>query len=387
MYRIIVIDSTRGNEEGRESEKLVAWYPDNMLEKLREPGLLQGLLHFSSLFDSESSTADIVDFESTLWVLGALPTPALHLCIMVEKELLGRHVTDVNLQGLIRNFSDVLRIVSSNDKSDKKVISELVKQYGDKLNDKHSWLRRQLRNPFALTWGAAHIKLPEQLENNFREPCVSLSTRLALFKDEVCLYSNMDGDSTDRLGSLVLSELQTIFTVLDASTGKLKSGTGITSLLGDNDQKYFVMTSQGLTLFVTPEDGNISHDLQWQASNIIQTVIDYIDSFRWSDKNERHIPGVRYLSHNIERRMCSPRGKVSSTSHHTRAMATTLRDYSGGIQDKRVIYTCDKASDSWGALSLNSEDLTVLLSLRGLRRTDLVDEFKTSRQIRLEITR
>lgn len=387
MYRIIVVDSTRGNEEGRESEKLMAWYPDSMCENLRVTGLLQGLLHFSSLFDSKSSTADIVDFESTLWVLGALPTPTLYLCIIVEKELLGRHVTDMNLLGVIKNFSDVLCMAPSGDRSDVKVISELVKHYGDKLNDKRSWLRKQLRNPFALTWGAAHTKLPKKLENDFRESYASFSTGVALFKDDICLYSTLDVDSTDKLGSLVLSELQTFVTIASVSTGNLNCVRGFTSLSKSNDLKYLVVTSQGLTLFMIPSDENKFHELHWQAWNSTQIVIDYIDSFKWSDQSERHIPGVRYLSHNVERRMSSPRGKVSSASHHTRAMATTLRDYSSRIEDERLIYTCDKGSDSWAVLSLNSEGLTVSLSLRGLQRTDLVDEFKTSREIHLEITR
>ena len=386
MYRIIVIDSSKGNAEGSEYEKLVAWYPHDMSETVRDAGLLQGLLHFASLFGEENSASDIIDFGSVLWVCGTLPIPNFYLSIMVDKQILGRHVTDMNLLGVIKNITDVLEMVVRGNQSDEEVVSSLITIYGERLNSKQSWLRKQLRNPFGMTWGATRSELPEELESSFRDSCVSLSTGLALFKDEVCLYSSLEGESTNRLGSLVLSELHTFFIVGDRSVKSTKATMGFTSLGEENRGTYYTATSQGCSLFILVRDESSFIDLQQKAFDIIQMTIDYIDSFRWSEKKQRHVPGVRYLFQNEERLVCSPRDKVSSSSHHTRAIATTLRDSGGSIHGEMSIYTCDKGSDCWGALSSNNQDLSVSVSLRGLARKHLIDEFRTSQNIHSRIT-
>lgn len=381
MYNIVVIDSSRGNEEGTELEKIVAWYPAETShnERIRVAGLLQGLLHFSSLFDDEPGAADIVDFDTSYWVIGSTPVDNLFLSIMVEKQYLGRHVTETNFIGLLYNFLDVLRMILPSNQPSNEMFSRLTKMYGDTLHDKGSWLRKQLRNPFGLTWGAITGKLPHDLQSVLRQSCVDLSIELALFKDETCLYSNLGHNLTNQLGSLVLSGIQTCFFLNNHIQKRRGQISGETYLYGRNSDTYFVMTFQGFSVFALSIAQNDSLDLEKEANDMIQTVSDFIESFGWSGIKSRHVHGSRYLSKNAERITCSPRNKVSSSSHHTRAIATTLMDYKGHVNNG-FIYICDKSSDSWGSFSADNEDFALSVSLKGLDRRNLADDFNAAKK-------
>lgn len=386
MYHILVIDSSKGNEEGRESEKLVAWYPTGKQgdERVREAGFLQGLLHFSDIFDGQSSESNIVDLDMSLWVIGKFPRTNLYMSMMIDKQKLGRHVTNMNLIGIVKNIVDVYTMIQTRGSPTDKML-ELVKMYGDRLNHKQSWLRKQLRNPFGLTWGATHCRLPRELEYSMVASAESFPIRLALFKDEVCLYSSLGHETTDKLGSLVLSGLHICFFVTTEDFIETENYIAGTALLFDEGDRYFVMISQGFSIFMLPSNEDDLLDLKEESLKIIQAVMDYIESFHWSVKNSRHVPGLRYLYQNIEQTVCSPRDKVSSSSHHIRAMATTLRDNAGSIKQIGSAYTCDKSGDSWGVLGLGKDHLSVSISLRGLNRGNLMQEFQSSSELHFQV--
>ena len=132
MYQVVLFDSSKGNEEGKEIEKVIAWYPSDctQCEKVQSVGLLQALIQFSGVFDEVrcvipsiyelcgfqiegliqvASNADIVEFERKFWVLGQLSKSNLYLSIMDAQSALGRHVSETNLMGLVKNFDNVLK--------------------------------------------------------------------------------------------------------------------------------------------------------------------------------------------------------------------------------------------------------------------------------------
>lgn len=53
MYQVALFDSSKGNEEGKEIEKVIAWYPSDCTEreKIQSVGLLQALIQFAGVFD------------------------------------------------------------------------------------------------------------------------------------------------------------------------------------------------------------------------------------------------------------------------------------------------------------------------------------------------
>jgi hypothetical protein len=339
----------------------------------------------------------VVDIGASLWSLCRLSShPNILLCVMIDKKKVSRHVTEKNLAGLVRLMDDVVCLLGVSQ------VDSIVHHVGIALTDSFSWLRRQLRNPFALTWGASRVHLPEDLGRSLREICLHYNMNVGMWKGDLCVFSSFGEQINRMLGSFVMLGEDALFTL---SREKAKDG-----MLGVdfkyNGQRVDPIRVHTYVLFVADiekHDTDLADDIDCTSKNddecrqkvaqeIVQLVSDFVKSFGWSRVDKRHIPGTRYCVEDDYRIQCSPRGKVSSSSHHVRSLATTLIDSLDSScgqpsEFQRSVFACDRTGDTWACYSSNDDNTTRTVSVTlagGLVRMPLVNEIARAKQSHLE---
>ena len=221
--------------------------------------------------------------------------------------------------------------------------------------------------------------LPEDIQASLFTACAEENAKVALFREESCIFTNMSEEFTAIVGSVILSGVQKshketldLIKFLD-SKGKLC--------------KKLLMNMKGLTVFIqhSYRDDTSPENL---GDELMQVVCNFTDSFGWLGLKDRHVAGCRYCAKFGYHVKNSPRTKVSSSSHHTRALATTLSDHHGLLEEKDgSIYTCDKSSDSWAVMSSSKKSTFLSVTLRGLNHRNLVDDYQGANRAHAAITK
>ena len=210
---------------------------------------------------------------------------------------------------------------------------------------------------------------------------------VVIFRDNTCLYSSLDDEITALLGSFVISGVYRCFwqhpaPKLGAWMGS-KSTTRFNVVeIKDKGQIFFI--EQDSYLIFAGRKGQDDDLVASHLGRIAEDAMEAIEIWGGSPKISNHIPGSRYCVQEVirKRHICSPREKVSSSSHHTRAVATTLLDHSTHLADKGgSIYVCDRTSDTWGVLVCDGSRQAVSVTIKGLSRRGLVDQFTASQGI------
>lgn len=273
------------------------------------------------------------------------------------------------------------------------LINKILNYFGENLCQKGSWLRKQLRNPFCLTHGVSWTDLPPGLSGLIATKFENHAD-VVIFRDNTCLFSSFDDETTALLGSFVISGIYGFFwqhpapKMMGAWAGN-KSTTRLHVVDTRNKSHIFIIGQDSFLVFATPtghEPGSVSVG---QIGRIVEDAIDAIQTWGGSARISNHIPGSRYCTQeDIRKRyICSPREKVSSSSHHTRAVATTLLDHGTHLADDGgCICVCDRTSDTWGVLVYDGSRKSVSVTIKGLSRRGLVDQFTGSKGIHMRFT-
>lgn len=221
--------------------------------------------------------------------------------------------------------------------------------------------------------------LPEDIQASLFNACEEENAKVALFREESCIFTNTSEEFTAIVGSVILSGVQKSH----------KETVDLITLLDSQRRpcKKLLMTMNGLTVFI---QHSYTDDISPEklAEELTQVVCNFTDSFGWSGAEDRHIAGCRYCATFGYHVKNSPRAKVSSSSHHTRSLATTLSDHHGLLEQKNgSIYTCDKSSDSWAIMSSSTTSTFLSVTLRGLNRRNLLDDYRGANRVHGAITK
>eukprot|EP00889_Picochlorum_renovo_P007023 jgi/Picre1/34053/NNA_001528.t1 len=298
MFQLGIFDDSKGRKEGEEAEKIVGWYPvtTEVEYQVRSIGLLQGLLQFLSIFDSAPGEVETAEFEDGYWVVGSYLFPSW----------------------LIRNFDDVLQLLLPDcpPQTFNSLINKILNYFGENLCQKGSWLRKQLRNPFCLTHGVSWTDLPPGLSGLIATKFENHAD-VVIFRDNTCLFSSFDDETTALLGSFVISGIYGFFwqhpapKMMGAWAGH-KSTTRLHVVDTRNKSHIFIIGQESFLVFATPtghEPGSVSVG---QIGRIVEDAIDAIQTWGGSARISNHIPGSRYCTQeDIRKRyICSPREKM-----------------------------------------------------------------------------
>lgn len=253
-------------------------------------------------------------------------------------------------------------------------IAAVLERSAMDLQNEYSWVRKQLRNPFARTFGAHTCQLPAGMGLELN----TLANTLLLRKDtrlnvtnvlmslqEMILWSTFLPGITEQLGSLLTSS------IFDGLCSDCKLATTIRECprlwLGGKATYTYAILMHEASLLVQLEiatneekqafDPEALSSVKSRLEEVLIDVKDSLKRFGVQKKNLGHVQGCRYCYCLPDGFQCSPREKVSSASHHTRAVGTTLLDFSinESLDNKASqieTFTCCKSRlGSWGVLS------------------------------------
>lgn len=212
------------------------------------------------------------------------------------------------------------------------------------------------------------MDLPEDLEASLRATCGYFGVDVGLWHGEVCVFSS-NTEWIEMLGSFVLGGGEEIL----VSEGRKMVMWG--------GRRVDVLREDGVLAFVMMKEGHCDtlDDIgKIAVPEMTQVLSAFVESFGWSGIDTRHVPGSRYCVGERGVVRCSPRGKVSSSSHHVRALATALLD-SVNVGET-AIYTCDRTGDAWGCYSSGDEMQAVSVTLAGgMNQKPFVDEMEAAK--------
>lgn len=406
---ILAIDVNRGRAEGVEGvEKIVSHYGASSTSELLDVvGFLEGLLLFSSSIDrldgnlhggteafgsdgqaSTGAERSLFDVGRALWVVSRLSLhPNIIVCIITEKNVVSRHVTERNLLGLGRLLEDMVALLGLGR------LDRVVQHAGTVLASPLSRLRRQLRNPLALTYGASRVHLPADVGESLLRIAKHYGVEFGLWRGGLCVFSCFSEERwLGVLGSFMLGDGVELIELSEMSEPS-KMATGDTSIALDGYEvgvirvKEFVLFATASHNGIPPQDGNIavvakvdSSDLGLLAEEVGSITSDFVACVGgWRRVDTRHVAGSRYCveSGHMGLITCSPRGKVSASSHHVRSMATALVDSLDSLDSTdpghktSCIYTCDKSGDTWACFTGDESTRALSVTLGGLAKLDV----------------
>lgn len=420
--RILALDLNRGREEGEEADKIISFYGTGSdVDRMASAGLVEGLLSFSSSFDrpdedvcggphevaglsgssrssgpidpidpidsidsidpidSSDSFRDVslVDVDKSIWVIVRTSShPNIVVCLMMEKSNLSRHVTERNILGLGRLMNDLVSLFGLSR------INDVVLHIGKQLENPLSRVRRQLRNPFASTYGASRVHLPVDVDESLRGISRKYGVEYGLWYGGLCAFSCFqDVRWLGMLGSFVLGQCVELQKEVNVGGVEIRIDGNEIMMFRENEYVVFVAASDvGRSPRAVQQDAaqaQVVHSGRAVAREASSIVSDLIRSKGgWHEVDTRHVGGSRYCVEDTGAGeiICSPRGKVSASSHHVRSMATTLAnslDSSSNYQDNTRIYTCDKTGGSWACYTGDEMSRSVSVTLGGLSTLDV----------------
>lgn len=428
--RVLCLELSTGREVGTEGDKIRASFgfpcgaektsgvEDE--ELLACAGLAEGLLSFSASFDrlEESNWTDgsyvtngadgekavvpdvsspstsaclgdsyVMDLGDAFWVACRLSLhPKFVVCLIMGKDIVSRHVADRNLAGLGRLVDDMSSALGKGVQQ----LEKLVPHVGRVLSNPMSWLRRQLRNPFALTHGASMACLPSDVVSSLRGVAQCFGVRgLGLWRGGLCCFSSFLASSIEVLGSFVLGEgVSLLFdNTIDGDTTTRVLGTVVLEepegtnevavLRVDRHNEYtiFVTIDRTIRGEVEPtsqvDQGDTPIRVAQEAVRIVQDFVASSGGWQCVDTTTRHVVGSRYCVEDANAGLitCSPRGKVSSSSHHVRSLATTMKNSMATMNSSRG-YTCDKTGQVWGCHDESGGSKSLSVTVGGLSVID-----------------
>ena len=402
---ILAIDVNRGRVEGEEGEKLVSHYGASSASELLDVvGFLEGLLLFSSSIDrlegaldaadteaggpdghaSTGQAPSLIDVGSAMWVVSRLCLhPNIIVCIIAEKSVVTRHVTERNLLGLGRLVEDMVALLGLGR------LPRVVRHVGTVLANPLSRLRRQLRNPLALTHGTSGVHLPTDVGDSLRGIAGRYGVEFGIWRGGLCAFSCFSEERwLGALGSFVLGDGVELIKSVGAAEGCALIAldgheVGVIGVIGVNEYVVFATASRdghsdgGTCAGAAKVDPSDLRLLAEEVGSITSEFLERVGG--WREVDTRHVAGSRYC---VERGhagqiTCSPRGKMSASSHHVRSMATALVDSLDSLdpadprRETSCIYTCDKSGDTWACFTDDESSRALSVTLGGLPKLDL----------------
>ncbi|PRW57442.1 Transmembrane 9 superfamily member 4 isoform B [Chlorella sorokiniana] len=159
--QLLVFDTRRGNAEGREQDKLLAFFPPALppVQQSGLAGLLHGLLLFTANFTGTPRPRwDVAETDSGLWVMHE-PEPHIWFAALAPKAWLPRHASEVGLRCLLAQMHLLATVLCGSvqglldqDPSGaaaRRALQAVLQRLGRQLSSTHSWQHRELRNPLA----------------------------------------------------------------------------------------------------------------------------------------------------------------------------------------------------------------------------------------------
>lgn len=400
---VLCLDVGRGRGEGggdEGDEKIVASFARDRTPAeagrrrlLAEAGLVEGLLSFTASLErldeacnseaaavsDAASPADVTvaDMKEDVWVIVRLSLhPNIIICIMVDRRIVSRHVSDRNVKGLGRLVDDMASLVVPPEPTSvvDARLAELVRHVARVLSDPLSWVRRQLRNPFALTHGASMVPLPGEVVEGLWAVVSLHGVNLGLWRGGLCCFSSWPDSFTGMLGSFVLGDGATLVHALDGTT-RTRAEIAV------DGRDVLVVREGEHVVFVgrfpdrqeergerEEREEELQRSVAREAVRVVTEFVASAGGWPGVDAATRHVAGSRYcvcLHDSPIVSSCSPRTKVSSSSHHARSVATTLVDSIGpGCSSaSSSIYTCDKTGHTWGCYRDDGAGATTSLSV------------------------
>eukprot|EP00890_Picochlorum_soloecismus_P005273 jgi/Picsp_1/5747/NSC_03106-R1_---NA--- len=403
MNNLLVFDVDKGNEEGCEQEKILAFEPACIAEdlKIRVVGLLQGLLQFVDVFQEQaSSETESIETEDNLLLVRKLAFKSIHVAIVLEKSKLGRHVCASNLMGLLSRFSEASELLldgSSEGKSLRGAFEGLAKLFLDELNDPSTWLRKQLRNPFGATFGANFPSLPVRLSLHLNESvnCLledpgigSYIHGIAITFHEYFLWTSFTTSKLQKLeqffgykGNRAISnryeEILHEFITTEKFERPADQSTPKVQLVMDGQLSTVKLVKCNDLVLIAALSPKLEDETQYKLEDNFRSLLDVVNSFlsqmEIKRKNLCHVPGSRYCFRSSDNRIkCSPREKVSASSHHSRSFGTSLLDsaplWQGGLHassdQKEFRITSKSNMGAWGVVQGDAQGIQVTVSDR-----------------------
>lgn len=163
MLQLLVFDARRGNSEGQEDDKVLAWFPSGLppMHQSGLTGLLHGLLLFTASFTTPGGAAqrpscDSVETDSGTWVL-LEAEPHIWFAALAPQAWLPRHATESNLRSVLVQMHLLTTVLCGSvqgmlEKDPEGSLARLslqavLQQAGQQLSSTRSWQHRELRNP------------------------------------------------------------------------------------------------------------------------------------------------------------------------------------------------------------------------------------------------
>ncbi len=403
---ILAIDLNRGRVEGEEGEKIVSHHGTRSAsEVLDMVGFVEGLLLFSSSVDrldrdleggreagakeeswreassreaSSREESSLIEVGSAFWVISRLSLhPNIVVCFVIEKSVVSKHVTDRNLLGLGRLVEDMVSLLGLGK------LHRVVQHAGKVLADPLSRVRRQLRNPFALTHGASRVHLPADVGESLRGIAQHYGVEFGLWRGGLCAFSCFSEDGwLASLGSFVLGDGMELIQAMEGDASIALDGWEV-GVIRVSEYIVFATASHDRRIQRGINAGSVWVDprhLDLLAGEVGSIVSDFVARVGgWRGVDTRHVAGSRYCveSGRMGQITCSPRGKVSASSHHVRSMATGLVDSldSADSTDPRrqtaYVYTCDRGGDTWACFRDEDSSRAWSVILSGLAKLDV----------------
>ncbi|KAL4452400.1 hypothetical protein ABPG75_008062 [Micractinium tetrahymenae] len=159
MLQLLVFDARRGNTEGQEDDKVLAWYPPGLPPAHQSglAGLLHGLLLFTASFTgAQRPRFDCAETDSGTWVLHEAE-PHIWFAALAPRAWLPRHAGEHNLRSVLAQAHLLTTVLCGSvqcmlDQDPEGSLARLslqavLHQAGQHLGSPHSWQHRELRNP------------------------------------------------------------------------------------------------------------------------------------------------------------------------------------------------------------------------------------------------
>lgn len=388
--RLVVFDWRRGNVEGEEAQKLLGYFPSSssISEEIRTIGLLQGLVQFMGNVtkqddaSSRESGKHIVENDKSIWAIFEAEN-CIYIAILAQKTWIPRHVTQDNLLAMTLHAHNLIRLAFGPIQSlldrdptgahARACVSSVLRCMVLDLLDSTSWTQKELRNPFTSLGRTPILQIPMQLHLEVMSFCNqvelasdaggrSLYEDVLLMYDGGVLWSTLLPIETSRMCSLLSSGMMSPTSPKESSlSGASAMATKNLKLLPNGFvvlNKEFCLSEDSHALpMVYDEGGRLKHVLKYQSGNVVvflflgpihsqlrdrdldimkknledsvsrlQLIIEKVMQNLGHEFN--HLPGYRYVCTSEETHAVksSPRGKVSSMSHHGRSVATAVID-------------------------------------------------------------
>lgn len=278
----------------------------------------------------------------------------------------------------------------------REIFKGLAKLFLDELDDPSTWLRKQLRNPFGALFGANFPSLPVKLSLHLNERvnCLLKDPEIgshvhgiAIMFHEYFLWTSFSAQALLKLeqvfgykGNRVISNRyeSILHEFMNEKFERLSDHSTSNVQLVIDGQLGMVMPVKCndlvLIAALTPElEDKIKYQIEEKFRSLLDSVNSFLTQVEVKRKNLCHVPGSRYCLRSSDNMVkCSPREKVSASSHHVRSFATSLSDsalsWQGGLHassnQEEFCITSKSNMGAWGVVQGDAQGLQITVSDR-----------------------